>query len=527
MTTQTLPARVVFLSSTTKDLAQYREVAGDVIAALDSEYEKRFRLVKSDMFKEVSTGERTTAADTSEIWVKAADWVVLIVGFWYGYVPEDKGCSVTEHEFRTAIAQNKAVFVFMAGTKDQRPNNYKTIEDVEREDLKDHLTPVEHQKLFDAFLVSVSDKSIPTLFKNIDHFREQLKRTLEQRIDHELEAQNKPAPAGPDVTVIIAQQGLRDSVLATIESVKQLANLKVIHDRLHKCRQFGIRRWREEVLVYWPLGRPPPTEASSVFFQQMIEVMIYITEARGAFQLLTVVWVERLRRVSLVITHFGDGRYNLVEDREKFAELIDNFAKRQQAAFSDTNDTMRRCATELKTRHDQMISRGKVVLRLPTLKTDEVAELGKEMAESLKLHDSLQTAMSHHDDWQTAHDRLQIIDDELDAVLESDYPERALAITLAPAVDDLPFITTLAVGAPKLWTLDPMPVRITGNVNQLVRNCELLGEGRTIDEYRAMRKAFDDLFFEVDTVTLAVVQHSRKRADDFESRLRPKPPSDT
>ena len=56
-----------------------------------------------------------------------------------------------------------------------------------------------------------------------------------------------------------------------------------------------------------------------------------------------------------------------------------------------------------------------------------------------------------------------------------------------------------------------------------MRNCTALRTSESAADYRNLRKSFDDLFFEVDTITLDIVNHSRDHALAFELRLRPPP----
>lgn len=514
--------RRVYISSTTRDMMQYRETVSEVIDELNKEYESKFRLTKSHIFDVNPTGELKTPAASSEGWVKEADWVVLVIGFWYGYVPRGLDCSITEHEYRTAIAAEKPLFVFKAGASGQTPNEYRALpREIEREDLRDHITPPEHKEKFEQFMKFVGANHPSVVFKNIDHFREKVKLTLRQRIDSELTKSVSYADAHWSATQVVEMQELRAALLPAIDSAKQLANLKGIHDSLHRIRQFGIRRWREEVLNRWPAGALPTDDTRLAFVEPMLEVTRHLAQIETRFRSLSPDWQARLGRLPGLVNHFNGGSSQLGEDRGAFVSLIDRFASRQQAAFSDTNATMQRCAAELARHHDQMISRGNAALKRPTLSPEEVTAMHDEMEQSLARHQVLQHALALHADWQRAHDRLQGVDDALD---DDNNPEQRMAVTLAPAIDDLPEIETLARGATSLWTPGPAPQKVTGLVQQVVRNCTALRNSESADDYRSLRKSFDDLFFEVDFETLNIVNHSRDQALAFEHGL-PPPPS--
>lgn len=526
-----IPTVKVFLSSTTLDLAQYREVAGDVIAELNQRYEGRFNLVRSDMSKELPTGAPLTPVQISTDWVQRADWMVLTIGFWYGQVPDDADCSITDTEFRTAKANGLQLFVFKAGGKDQKPNAYRALpEEVERIDLKDYQVPTQDKDRFERFLAAVQGYTTPVLFKNLDHFKELLEQSLRQRIELELD-KARGTNAGPVIAarVIDSQQALRDSVLLAIESAKQLALLKEIHDGLHRIRQFGIRRWRESVLNLWPEDGGPTPMTRLAFVDPMVEVTRRLAQVETRFESLSDDWKSRLKRVQTVAQHFNGGSSQLGENRKAFALLIDQFASRQQKAFSDTNDTMQRCAGQLNQQHDHMISRGIKVLGMDGLSPEEAAALRDEIDESTQRHRRLQDALRHHADWQRAHDSLQGVDEAMEDGTKGDGTEaeaagEAMSVLLAPAIDDLPVIEQLVRDAPVHWRDGVVPETIADLCKQVNRNCDRLRITETAEAYRALRKSFDDMFFEVDLQTLRIVNHSREAAVAFERRLRHAPP---
>src|SRR4029077_632563 len=108
----------IMISSTRKDLNQYREVASAVIKKVAEEQEKRAQLIEVSMEKETQSGDREFAVAVSKRWVSESDWIVLIVGWNYGTISDEEGAnglSVTEWEYRHAIDKGKKVFVFIAG----------------------------------------------------------------------------------------------------------------------------------------------------------------------------------------------------------------------------------------------------------------------------------------------------------------------------------------------------------------------------------------------------------------------------
>lgn len=514
----------VFLSSTTLDLAQYREAGGALVKELNHEFEGRFHLVCSDMFNEVPVGSPLPPLQTSTGWAEQADWVVLTIGFWYGQVPEGAACSITEQEFRTVRSRGVPLFVFKAGDRG-KPNAYRSLpEEIERVDLKDYVVPAADADMFQRFLDAVQAYATPLVFKNLDHYREQLKQTLRQNIMARLDAsQDQGGGRNLAIEVIENTQWLRESVLPAIESAKQLSTLKDIHDRLHRIRQFGIRPWRESVLNLWPDDGAPTPMTRLAFVEPMLEVTRRLAQIETKFEALSSDWQERLGRLPAVVQHFNGGSSQLGEDRRAFSALIDWFASRQQKAFSDTNDTMQRCAEQLGRQHEHMVSRGNRVLALQGLSPDEAAALKTEIDDSVRRHTRLQAALRHHNDWQRAHDSLQCVDEAMDDGSDA-TDSGTMSIILAPALDDLPAIEQLVRNAPAHWGVNDAPQAIRDLHDQVLRNCGLLRQHKdSADAYRALRKSFDDLFFEVDTQTLRTVNHSRDEAVTFERRLRHTP----
>ena len=132
-----IPSKKVFVSSTTKDLYQYREEATKLINKLSNDYKNRFQLVEVTMDTEALDGERKPAIERSKGWVDDSDWIVLIVAWNYGYVPPNEECSVTEWEYRQADKGSKPCFIFLAGEWNDGEKKYSFIKSREKVSLAD------------------------------------------------------------------------------------------------------------------------------------------------------------------------------------------------------------------------------------------------------------------------------------------------------------------------------------------------------------------------------------------------------
>lgn len=276
----TVDTRRVFVSSTTKDLQQYRDVAVEVINAVStSTGGNRFTLKPVSMDIKTQDGERATALEASQTWVRnECDWVVLIVAWNYGYVPDGEVRSVTESEYRAAIAENKKVFVFIPGEKGDNEKAYRVC-DRESVDLKDWLSNDQHRPALDAFKAELR-KSRLDLFRNLDDFRDRLAETLRQSVTEEV---------FQGIATTIDQLDLQPQLRDCLDEVLQLARLKRLHDTLHQIRQFGIRTWREQLVTSWPDDGDPPFEAQ----------IKYLKGAPGI--------VKLVERISNVVAELPDG----------------------------------------------------------------------------------------------------------------------------------------------------------------------------------------------------------------------------
>lgn len=92
----------VFISSTFRDLQEYREAASRAIHSLEA--------YSDDMI--YWSADPRDGAQHSVDRVKECDLVILILAHRYGYVPEGEQYSVTEMEYRTAVEEKIPVLAF-------------------------------------------------------------------------------------------------------------------------------------------------------------------------------------------------------------------------------------------------------------------------------------------------------------------------------------------------------------------------------------------------------------------------------
>jgi hypothetical protein len=100
-----MPGKIVFLSSTFRDLAKHREAVIAAIESLDG-----YHCVCKEKF-----GARDWEADAfCGAKVQECDLFIGIVGHLHGSCPPNSAQSYTEREFDAAIAANKSRLMFIA-----------------------------------------------------------------------------------------------------------------------------------------------------------------------------------------------------------------------------------------------------------------------------------------------------------------------------------------------------------------------------------------------------------------------------
>lgn len=520
----------MFLSSTTRDLGPYRSVAEKVIDSLNAEFRGRYSLTAVSMTVETQTGERRTAIEDSRRWVAEADWVVLIVAWNYGFVPESKSDasgesweprSVTEWEYWEATkASNppKKCFVFLAGEKDDGEFKYQPLDVIKENYLRDlDYINSNHTEKLSKFRAALRSGRFD-LFKNIDHFQQRLMQTLRRRIEKEL---RPPVPGEIDLESVLMVTGLLTPVRKCIEVVKLLATLKRIHDRLHTIRQLGIRRWREEVLTTWNDNGKLPIEAERTYLNGQKSVYTCITQIETIFKSLEQRVRNALDSVQIVVTHFDVNEDSIPHSCLDFEKSTDKFARKVQAAFTACNSQMTLEASELGKRHGILSERGAIARDSLALNARERDLLSVELSKSQLLHDRLQLVLAHHDEWQRHHDRFQWVDESRPAE-RADFrdDQDQFQIAIKPLLDDPQRTSNLVDSAAQLvakndaqsyvWSL--IIAKVKSNLASLIVQCDRV-------TYDAMRKSFDDLFFQVDIETLKAVESSESRAVVLEESL--------
>lgn len=508
--------RRIFISSTTKDLQQYRDVAGEVINTVStSTGGNRFTLKPVSMDIKTQDGERATALAASQNWVRSeCDWVALIVAWNYGYVPDGESCSVTESEYRAAIAENKKVFVFIPGEKSDNEKAYR-VSARETVDLKDWIDNNPRRTELDTFKAELR-KSRLDLFRNLDDFRERLAETLRQAVTEEVFQGIAPT---------IDQLGLLPPLRDVLDEVTRLARLKRLHDTLHKIRQFGIRSWREELLAKWPDDGEPPLEAQIKYLKGAPDIVKLVERISNVVAELPDGVKKGLPKLNRVVAFSPPG----VPECGKldFTDATDAFATRVQSVFTDCDGQMQKSALRLADFYRKLAETTGQALAKTKIAEKQAAVVRSELESGLQVHARLQQVLRNHTRWQLVHDSFEVIDLKMIAAAHADNGSDAgrKRVFLQASED---FVDT--GGKPVDELLAALPAVMKSAPEARAANCETLAKRLKehlddlvrepdIEHYDAMRKHFDDLFFQVDVETLAVVEGSDARVRGIETGL--------
>jgi hypothetical protein len=305
-----------------------------------------------------------------------------------------------------------------------------------------------------------------------------------------------------DVALLGVLRQLTNKLQGCINRVELLANLKQVHHVLHKIRQFGIRRWREEVLTQWTEAELSG-DAKICYLRGLKEV-----EKRSALEGFRSKnpnhddsLKEHIRKV--LETEFEDD----LSDRRRFEKMANLFAARVQYAFTNTNAAMLAHANDLRSFHLDYSG------TLRRKDEDWLTDHRKALEEG---HNVLQSVIARHDQWQRMHDQLERTDNAKGSTLFADELDSVL--------DQLVAIDALLAHATEVARHASHPENVAAKIEMVKRHSETLAKDRNQDKYEGMRKAFDDLFYAVDLETLAAVGASEKDArqeyEAFETKLR-------
>jgi hypothetical protein len=510
----------IFISSTTSDLEQYRNEASELITELNDQYQGKCQLIPVFMDNQAHNGRIQTPTQRSTGWVKDCDWVVLIVGWHYGHVPKNDTKSVTESEYREAVSRDMPIFVFMPGEhydgqkayralpKDRELNNLADWKPIKLLENKGNYSSAisefeDEEKLnFEAlgkFKAELRNNGCD-LFTDIDHFLKLLNKALIKQVDNTLKTPQTTPPVNVKKSnneLLIELHTLKSQIRNCLDQINLLAILKRIHDRLHAIRQFGIRRWREEVNNQW-IGDNIPQSAKDTY----TEGLLLINDARASVESYLYYLPEQNELNSLkgAIKKVIEMDFKNIGTKQKFQEDTRLYATRVQAAFKYANKAMYDKANNL-----QVCK----FLNQPTLTiNNEDSEFIAKIATNLNDgHIGLKSLFTEHNDWQELHDLMEKIDSTKENI-------NTFSDDLIELIDDPEKVEQLISHARKIAETHPKQEKEDWkkNIDAIDLYFKQLSEEKSVSVYERMRKNFDDLFFKVDHDVLVRVEQSTQCA---------------
>jgi hypothetical protein len=538
----------VMISSTRADLDQYREEASKIIKRVEAEREKRVHFVEVSMERKTQSGDREFAVAVSKGWVEESDWVVVIVGWNYGWISDEAGAdglSVTEWEYRHAAADpNKKLFVFVAG-EPGTTNQYR-VSPEEKEDLKDWITKQtqEQAQKHQEFRHELRKRYVD-MFANLNMFRERLEKTLKDAVDA-LPPEIQPGTPIAELIVPMTRE-----IKVCIRKVKVIANCKQIHDCLHEILQNVIRPLREEVLPVW--------EQEETLSESRIWVIMgcvtRAAEQRGTIKGVgkpiepehwalrdsvdNVVneiqrWVDCTKNMPTTRPWPSGGCFDedINDLRGRFAEDVDDLASLVEHAFSEADQSMTTEESELRDRYSTLLEDLQKAREQSNLSADDHRRLDEELEKIKFNRQRVKLALSVHHSWQEIHNKLNDMEiyrgtepfkSQLNRYCRTELPklfalvdcelDQAQAFqagstelnqeTVAPADQQ--------TALPSSSCLPEACGVFVNDLRCLKNSLEGLRHGDGAVAFDNIRKPFEDAFFYVDKRTLEEVSRAEER----------------
>jgi hypothetical protein len=531
----------IMISSTVRDLFQYRQTAHEIIDKLRKDNERRLQLVEISMEAETQTGERELAVAISKRWVEEADWIVLIVAWKYGTVSgedEAAGLSATEWEYRHAREKGKKIFVFLAGDVGDGEGKRYRVTEGEKEDLKDwrEEDPARREKI-DSFRTVLRSEGTLEIFPNITKFRDRLEQTLRRAVQ-DLPPDIEPNTPLADI-ILEVQPHIRDC----IKSVHILVNLKRIHDRLHELLQLEMRPIRDEVLTRWE----QEGSLSASNDKQLLGFVGKISRRLGAIEELAKSIeddeAELRGRIDALMSQpdlwTADSADEAIS-RGEFLDEFDRFSSRVELAFSEADNCLFAAEQELNVEYQTVLTNLKEAGMRRALSEADQERLDVELASIERNRSRVHMTLETHNLWQQFYDQLSYVDETLGTsafqkqlfkFCEEQVPRLRANLQSEVLEADAPVRTSLeatgtGTAAHRSDAVAESPAAKFAEEDQarecfamLTARLDELDRERREDSFRALHAPFDDAFFYLDKRTLAEVERALSRVEALERLL--------
>jgi uncharacterized protein DUF4062 len=406
-----VPSVKIMISSTRADLQEYRNEASKVIQQIAREHADSVHLIDKSMEWEIQRGDRQWPLDVSKRWVEESDWIIVIVGFYYGSVsdqPEAEGRSMTEWEYRRADAPGtkKKVFVFLADDPDETTQHREHT--TEPHGLKHWLVKTDQDNIL-RFRKDLQETRYLQTFAGLDMFREQLISTLRRHIVDVLFTAPTEALAG-----LIA--AVSDAFKAFTDEVQLIVDCKAIHDHLYELLRNVVRPLQERVFPKWKEA----ADLKDGLLTELILHLMTLSEETGALKGVLEGPTVKSNGGESDLGHAGNyvlacARQLRPEkgsgwDREKFDDHFYNFAIAVNDAFHEADRRMQDEMRILHQRREELFRRVADARGQRPLSAPEDRRLDSWLREVDSMLDELATALATHHVWQEIHEAIESVD---------------------------------------------------------------------------------------------------------------------
>jgi hypothetical protein len=517
----------IMVSSTREDLAQYREEASKIIDELARAWRRKHHIYPVSMEEEALSGDRESALDVSKRWVESADWLILIVAWHYGTIPqkaEAGGCSITESEYRHAVelmdkgpkgATPRKLFPFVAG----EPNTKEAYRysDGEKEDLKDwkdKQTPLQKKRLKE-FKKTLKEKHIK-YFCNLQNFRELLTQSL---VDALLDLPPEVSPGSRLANVFLQ---LKPEYRKCMNSVELLKISKDIHDRLHDLRKYALIELQDMVLPMWRDQGHLSERVKGLVSARSTDAVQFVAELRGLARQLEKskerlggsvldhqlsVYVDEITRSPRIWDPERDVNATGHPTVDDVAERINSLSGDVRKAFFQANRSMFDKNDVLSRLHSTLLERIRDSRKQHHLSAEEEDTIDKEIDRISRNRDQLSKALRAHNEWQEIHEGLETLRNYRDI---GPCFEKELKKFVGR---DLVVLEGVVDAHEKMFSEE-------GGWEDLQKLKSLIAElrERPGDEtFEAVRSVFDNIFWKIDKRTLDEVDGAYKRVEGLEA----------
>jgi hypothetical protein len=378
-----MSVKTVFLSSTAKDLKDYREAAAAAIEGLGYKCEKM----------EVFGASSAPTAELCSQRVKSSDLYVGVLAYAYGSIPEGETRSYTEIEFDAATAEGIDCLLFIADAKK------KFSWDPDEVDPGD----LARQRSFKER----ASKGRPAAFFGTP---DELAKCVVQAIHH-WEREKAPARSeSKGSSVSPAVESFRKDFEKVQEGIRDLHHLKTLHDQLHSLPKNCLGPLLEQVKRF-PEVDVDQVDGADLNLGRALITLRSAVESRNTPQIDTD-WVTTLEQSRT------DFQAAIEEnDAKKFRRAVSGIRTILETQPFVINAAMKTIAKGLRLK-DLVRSLGAILDEMaPRLSEGSLTQLRSSIDLLTTLSERLDVLVNEHDAWQMVDKELRPIE----ANLKSDF----------------------------------------------------------------------------------------------------------